>query len=242
MKSKFLLLLLLVPMGAPRLVAQATAGTGKPVPKDVPDQAKELLKKAWASDDAGKCIKALRLLVTNSAHPGAPMETTEEARTDALGALKDAEVNGAKVFPDDLLNEAFRNSKFRDWLGGTTIADRTAVQTEQDSKDLVDWIYDQDGGITKLGDVTRVRAAHPDSKDLVPLLSLLDAVPLSSGKLTPTSPDPTATCPDSKSHDPICKQSYVNKLDVFRAAYALKSANWSIFDYIAEKINGSPSK
>jgi hypothetical protein len=228
MKARFFLLVLLLSQGASRLGA-----------KDVPSDAKAQLKNAWGGDQAGMCLMALRLLVTNSAQPGATAEATDEARSDALGALK------AAGFPaGGLLNEAFKNPNFRDWLAAVMIADpaKTPVETEQDSKDLVDWLYDQDGGITKLGDVTRAKAAHPDSKDLVPLLSLLDAVPLPSGGLKPTSPDPSATCPASTSPHPICQQPYVNKLDAFRAAYALKFANWSMFDYIAEKINGSPSK
>jgi len=223
MRSKSFLLLLLL-----------TVGTSWVGAKDVPTDAKAQLKAAWAGDKAGMCLKALRLLVN-----GATAESADEARADALVALETAGFHSG-----DLLNEAFKNPKFRDWLAGATIADppKTAVQTEQDSKDLVDWIYDQDGGITKLGDVTRAKAAHPDSKDLVPLLSLLDAVPLPSGKLTPTSPDPTATCPASTSPDPICKQSYVNKLDAFRAAYALSSMKPTIFEYIETKISGTPSK
>ena len=59
MKAEFILLLLIVSIGAPRLTAQ-----------DVPSDAKKQLEAAW-TDSPDLCLKALRLLVTNSAEPGA---------------------------------------------------------------------------------------------------------------------------------------------------------------------------
>jgi hypothetical protein len=224
MKAKFFLMLLLLSLCAPRLGAQ-----------DVPSDAKKHLQTAWLNKP-GLCLTALRLLVMNSAQLGATVEPTDGARADALDAL---DVAGFKDHRP-LLNEAFKNPNFRDWLATVPMADpekpdspkkNTPLEIESNAQELVDCIYGQDDGITKLGDVTRAKAAHPDSKDLVPLLSLLDAV-----SLEPT-PDPPAAKPPA-----ICHDSYANRLDAFRAAYALKSAKWSIFDYIAEKINGSPSK
>ena len=192
MKARFVLLLLLLSLGAVRLSAQ-----------DVPTDAKRNLETAWqAKPDS--CLKALRLLVTNS---GAV------AVSDALGALKEAGFP-----PGGLLNAAFKNSQFVVWLASATNSDPhdTSGKTKSDAEALVDQIYDDKmhDGITKLAEVATAKSTHPDTTDLTPVLTLLDAVPLG---------DPT----------------YAANLEKFRAAAAISDAKWSIFDVIAKKINGS---
>jgi hypothetical protein len=211
MKVKFIQLLLLISARASLLGAQ-----------NVPSQAKDQLQTAWTANPE-LCLKALRLLVTNTAQSTATPKTHDEARAEALAALK------AAGFPSGaLLDEALKNQHFLDWLATVTAADaqnpdvqrvnpkKTPLEIEKNVQDLVDCIYGDGDGITKLGNLTRIKAKHPDSADLLPLLGLLDAVPVPSGEPNPTTANIVGTCHDS----------YANQLSTFRAAVVASLLYW----------------